>query len=141
MSALGVRILARTAGLLLLALVALPAAARPARASNDLGKELAVVAEALDQYLKDRGLGDTVAVGSFTASTSIPASAGPAIQKSLAEELTKRKIHVDRKAGLEVKGDYLKVEDPESKRLSVLVKARLLDRKKGAELVVFDQPI
>jgi hypothetical protein len=132
---------ARGPWLLVLALLVLPAAARPARAANDLGKELAVVAEAIGQYLKDKDLGGSVAVGAFTASTSIPASAGPAIQKSLTEELTKRNLRVEAKAPVEVKGDYFKVEDTESGRPSVLVKARLVDRRKGAELVVFDQTI
>jgi hypothetical protein len=141
MSATRLHVAARGPCLLLLALLALPAAPRPARAANDLGKELAVVAEAIDQYLKDKGLGGSVAVGAFTASTPIPASAGPAIQKSLTEELTKRSLRVEAKAPVEVKGDYFKVEDTESGRPSVLVKARLVDRRKGSELVVFDQPI
>ena len=141
MSATRLHIATRTGWLVLLALLALPATSRPARAANDLGKELAVVAEAIDQYLKDKDLGDAIAVGAFTASTPIPASAGPALQKSLAEELAKRKLRVDGKARVEVKGDYFKVEDADTRRLSVLVKARLVDRNKGAELVVFDQAI
>jgi hypothetical protein len=140
---LAIRVLNLTRGvcLLLLALLALTITTRPACAAGGLGEDLARVAEAIDQYLKDKGLGDRIAVGAFTASTAIPASAGPAIQKTLADELAKRKLRVDPKARVEVKGDYLKVEDPGSERLSVLVKARLLDRRKGDELVVFSQQV
>src|SRR5262249_47533682 len=126
-----------TVRLTLLAALALPAAARPARASNELRGGVTEIARSIKQLLAGKGE-DSVVVGPFTGPANFPASAGPGIQQLLAEELQKLGITVKKRAKFGVKGEYLVTEVPgeeprdveESKRprvLAILLKGTVED--------------
>jgi hypothetical protein len=108
-------------------------------AGSNLNTELAEVAKKLKELLDGRGE-DSLAVGQFTGPSHIPTSSGPAISKTLADELQKIGIRVTQRANLEVKGDYLDVEDKQTKQLAALLKGRVLDRS-GAVVTEFERGI
>jgi hypothetical protein len=111
----------------------------PAQAGEALNRELAEVARGLKQLLTGRGQ-DAIAVGAFTGPARALASGGAGIKQALIEELKKQDVRVDPKATLEVKGDYLDAEDRATGLLSLLLKARVLDRA-GAEVTTFDRQL
>jgi hypothetical protein len=113
---------------------------RPAaEASTNLRLELAEVAKGLKQLVEGRGE-DSIAVGQFTGPSHSAASSGPAISQMLTEELQKMGINVTRRAGLEVKGDYLDVEDKKTKQLAMMLKGRVLDRS-GTVITEFERGV
>lgn len=110
-----------------------------ARATSNLRPELAEAAKSIKKLLDGRGESD-IAVGAFTGSSRIDSSAGPGIALVLGEELQKAGVGVRRRANLEVKGDYLDVEDKKTKLLAALLKMRVLDRQ-GTVLVEFERGV
>lgn len=106
--------------------------AGPARAGDDLNRELAEVARGIKQLLDGRGQ-DSVAVGEFTGPARAAASGGAGVKQALIEELKRAGVRVERKAELEVKGDYLDAEDRASGLVGLVLKARVLDRT-GTEI-------
>jgi hypothetical protein len=79
-----------------------------------------------------------LAVGNFTASSRLPASAGPAITLALRRELAKREVTIREDARLRVEGTYADVIDKESGGLAVALIAKFVDQKTGKDL---DPPI
>jgi hypothetical protein len=109
------------------AIVAALLGAAPARAADNLEVELAKVAQDIARLLQGEDE-ETVTVGQFTGPARLASSAGPSIQKTLADQLTKLKVRVTRRANLEIKGDYLDVEDRQTGKLAAMLKWRVLDR-------------
>ena len=89
----------------------------PAQAADDLGREMAEVAKEIKKSLDDRQQ-EAIAVGEFTGPARMASSGGPGIKHTLIEELKRISIRVERKADLEIKGDYFDAEDKETKLLS-----------------------
>jgi hypothetical protein len=118
--------------LLPMALAALLAAARPARADN-LNLELTELAKDVQKFLIGRNE-TAVAVGQFVPLPGTNASAGPAIAKGLGEELTRLGIQVALRANLTVEGRYGLSEDAKSERLAVSLHVKIVD-KAGEEIV------
>lgn len=118
---------------LILAACSLPAA----RAADDLDRELAVVAKGIKKLLDGRNE-DGIAIGEFTGSARANASGGAGIKLALTKQLEKLGVRVSRKAELEVKGDFLDVEDKQTKLTALRLKARVIDRS-GAEITHFDR--
>jgi hypothetical protein len=108
-----------------------------AHAADDLDKELAVVAKGIKQLLDGRNE-DSIAIGEFTGSARVNASGGAGIKLALTRQLEKLGVRVGRKAELEVKGDFLDVEDSQTKLTALRLKARVIDRG-GAEITHFDR--
>ncbi len=127
----------RPSELLGLALMLLIVLAVPARAADDLDLELSIVAKGIKQLLDGRNL-DSIAVGEFTGPARAVASGGTGIKHALMKQFHMLGIRVDRKAGLEVKGDFLDVEDTATKLVAVGLKARVIDRT-GTEIAHFDR--
>lgn len=123
-------------GFLLLGGAFLFFATRPARAAGDLNRELAEMAKKIKLLLDQKGL-DTIAVGDFTAPTKLAASAGPAIAMGLAGELKTLGVSVKPGAELEVNGRYLDVDDRDSQRLAVRIKAHVVDHT-GDEILALE---
>src|SRR2546430_2206628 len=89
------------------------ALAAPARADDALRTELAAVAKGIAEAVK--GLGhEAIAVGEFTGPAQLAASGGPAIAKTLAEELPKHGLAVKPGASVGVKGEFEDVKDKQS---------------------------
>jgi hypothetical protein len=114
-------------------LAALAAAAllapAPARAQGNLQIELRELAKDVKVLLDSRNESDIV-VGQFVNSADLPASAGPAIAKTLADELTKLKINVKlRGANLTVRGNYQDIVDQGSQ--AVMVAVEFVETKTG----------
>jgi hypothetical protein len=123
--------------IVLLLLLSVPAlASRPARAASDLNKGLAEMAKKIKLLLDQKGL-DAIAVGEFTAPVKLNASAGPSIAKCLADELKTLGVSIKRRAELEVNGRYQDVDDADSKRLAVRIKAHIVDRS-GDEVLTLE---
>ncbi len=111
-----------------LALLLCLAGSGPLEASSSLRLELAEAAKKIAEVVKSQG-GDAIAVGEFTGPRRLRASTGPGIAEILAEELKKVGIKVsDDPNVLEVKGDFLDIEDKQSEQLAALLKIRVLDR-------------
>jgi hypothetical protein len=108
-----------------LALAGWLAAAGAARADN-LRLELADLAGEIQKVVEEQKQ-SSIAVGEFTGPSHTPTSAGPAIQEALTQELQARKVHVEKQAALEVKGDYRDATDAETKLLMLKVRARVFD--------------
>ncbi len=111
----------------------------PARASNNLRLEMAEVAKKVKELLDGRG-DDSIAVGQFTGPSHMSSNSGPAIAKMLGEELEKVGVKVQKRANLEMKGDYLDVEDKKNKQMAALLKGRILDRS-GTVITEFERGI
>lgn len=110
-----------------LALVVFLVGSGPARASNSLRLELAEAAKKIAEVVKSQKA-SAIAVGDFTGPRRLRASSGPGIAEVLAEELKKIGIKVNDDAELEIKGDFLDIDDKESEQLAALLKIRVLDR-------------
>jgi hypothetical protein len=123
-------------------LVAVPGARADDRA-EDLPKEMADVAGAIVKQLQDKKLPRAVAVGLFTASDKLknPSSAGPALQKALEEELTKRQVKIDPKADAEISGHYYPEDDEPGGRVIGMMELRLVDRPHNDELMLVEKKI
>jgi hypothetical protein len=94
------------------AVAAALAAGRPARADDDLRKQLAALAEEIHKVVKD----DPVALGDFSGPAGANASGDSTLKRLLAEELQKHDVRVEVKAGMEIKGDYGKAKNRASNR-------------------------
>jgi hypothetical protein len=130
---------ARLLGCLLPAACCLLLAAAPARADDALRKELAVVARGIAEAVK--GLGhQAIAVGEFTGPAQLAASGGPAIAKTLAEELAKNKVTVNRDASVGVKGEFEDVKDKQSGLIAARIKGAVTDRS-GQVLFTFSRGV
>jgi hypothetical protein len=103
---------------------------------DDLHREMAEYAKQVKSLLDQKGH-DSVAVGDFHAPARLASSAGPAIANALGEELKKLGVTVNRRAELEVNGEFRDAEDRKSRLLTVEIKARVVDRA-GVELVAFE---
>jgi hypothetical protein len=99
----------------------------PARAADELGREMAEVAKQVKKSLADRQ-NQSIAVGEFTGPARMTSSGGPGIKHALVEELKRNSIRVERKADLELKGDYFDAQDKETNLLTLVVQVRLIDR-------------
>lgn len=110
-----------------LALVIGLACGGSACASNSLRLELAEAAKKIVEVVHSKKA-SAIAVGDFTGPRRLRASSGPGIAEVLAEELKKVGIKVSDDAELEIKGDFLDIEDKESDQLAALLKIRILDR-------------
>lgn len=100
--------------------------ARAAAAASDLNKELAVMAQTIKLFLDQKGM-DAIAVGEFTAPVKLAASAGPAIAKTLSDELAALGVSIKRRSELMVSGRYHDVDDRDSQRLAVRIRAHIVD--------------
>jgi hypothetical protein len=109
----------------------------PARGAEDLDKEMALVARGIKQLLDGRGQ-DAIAVGEFTGPARAASSGGAGIKHALIGQLEKMGVRVSRRAELEVKGDYLDVEDQKTRMTALRLKARVIDRS-GNEITHFDR--
>ena len=98
----------------------------PVRASEDLRRELAEVAQSIQKFLDGRQE-DSIAIGQFSGPANFPASAGPGLVQVLTEELHKLKISVKTRAKFGIKGEYrvteLPAEDKDDARIGVKVLA------------------
>jgi serine/threonine protein kinase len=104
-------------------------------ATDDLHRELAELAKQVKALLDQKG-NDAIAMGDFRGPARLASSAGTAIAKALADDLQKLGVIVRRGAALEVNGEYRDVEDQETRRLAIEIKARVVDRS-GTEVVAF----
>lgn len=118
----------------IIALLAVPA--NRAGASEDLDKEMTVVAKQIKLLLDQKGQ-DSIAVGEFRGPAKLASSAGPAITKALEDELKKIGVACKRRAELEVNGEYRDVDDQKSKLMTVQITAHVVDRS-GVEVVAFE---
>jgi hypothetical protein len=122
-----------------LALALLAALAARARADDALRTELAAVAKGIAEAVK--GLGhDAIAVGEFTGPAQLAATGGPAITKTLAEELPKNGLAVKRAAAVGVKGEFEDVKDKQSGLLAARIKGAVTDRS-GKVLFTFSRGV
>jgi hypothetical protein len=120
--------------------VALAAAgAGPDPSAPALNQELAVVAEAIKQLLDGRGQ-DAIAVGAFTGPERATANGGNGIKHALTEELKRVGVRVEKRADLEIKGDYFDAEDQQAKLVVLVLKARVIDRQ-GTEIALFQRSL
>ena len=109
------------------ALAVLLAIGGPARAEGDLNRELAEVARDIKELLDGRNQ-DTIAVGDFSGPARAAASGGAGIKNALIEQLKRQGVRIHFRAALEVKGDYFDADDKATGLLSLVLKARVLDR-------------
>jgi hypothetical protein len=113
--------------------------ANPARADDALRQELAVVAKGIAQAVK--GLGhEAIAVGEFTGPAQLGATGGPAIAKTLAEELAKNKVTVKGDAPVGVKGEFEDVKDKQTGLLAARIKGAVTERS-GQVLFTFSRGV
>jgi hypothetical protein len=106
------------------------------RAGNVVNVEMAKMAGQIKLLLDQKGL-DAIAVGDFRGPAVLAATAGPVISKALTDELEKAHVNVRRRAELEVRGDYVDVQDKETQFLAVQIKAEIVDRR-GERVVVLE---
>ena len=107
----------------------------PSRAADDaLTTELRVLATDFAKIINKQG-GGAVAVGEFSASSDLKASAGARIQLTLVAELQALKLTVNPEDyRFEIKGDYQPLVDKETSLLGIKVVGRLIDRETGEPL-------
>ncbi|MFO0939589.1 MAG: hypothetical protein U0930_02360 [Pirellulales bacterium] len=107
-------------------------------ADESLEKELhAVVVEHVIPMMEKRGHGP-VAIGGFTAATSVKGSAGPEIQMKLSQMLQQLNVAVNAdKYRYEITGNYLPYNDPQSELYGVKLITRLVDAEDGTTLGEF----
>ena len=109
--------------------VSLAAGAR-AGAGQALEAEMAELARQVQGAVKERGNG--VQVGEFIAKGDAArhgATGGPAIAKSLIEQLGKLGVRTSRDADLIVSGEFRDVTDKATKTTAIQIKARIEDRQ------------
>jgi hypothetical protein len=123
---------------LLMGLMLLPGGAGTAHAQVGLRPEFGQVAKDIKLVLKELQE-ETIAVGTFTAPARLSSSAGPGIAKVLIEELQRQSIKVDRKAKLEVKGEYRDFSDAKSRRTGAQLLFRIEDSSSGKRLREFER--
>ena len=111
------------------ALTMLVGHARPAKA-DELGKELAPVAEKASRILTDLGVKE-VALGEFSPRGGTRSNYGPEIRRVLAVELNKRGIRVAKKAAHELTGNYGPAKDGNEAETFLRINLQLLDAKSG----------
>jgi hypothetical protein len=122
-----------------LALALLAALAAPARADDALRTELAAIAKGIAEAVK--GLGhDAIAVGEFTGPAQLAATGGPAVAKTLGEELARNGLAVKRVAAVGVKGEFEDVKDKQSGLLAARIKGTVTDRS-GKVLFSFSRGV
>jgi hypothetical protein len=83
-------------------------ATAPARGAEALDKELAVVAQRVQKFLKAENQ-TTIAVGEFSGPAQLDTNFGPGVADVLARELQARGVSVSRTASLSVRGRYDRV--------------------------------
>lgn len=107
----------------------------PCRAADDaLTIELGELAKEFAKIIEKKG-GGSVAVGEFSASSDVKASAGSRIQLTLVAALQSLKLTVDAEDyRFEIKGDYQPLVDRETNLLGIKVVGRLIDRETGEPL-------
>src|SRR5262245_23064610 len=106
------------------------AAGAQADAGQALEKEMAELAKQVQGAVKERGNG--VQVGEFIAKGDAArhgATGGPAIAKSLIEQLQKLGVRTSRDADLIVSGEFRDVTDKATKNTAIQIKARIEDRQ------------
>jgi hypothetical protein len=123
---------------LLLSLQAWTTAATRLSADDSLEQELrAMVEEHVRPLIEKRGAA-ALAVGGFTAATSVKGSAGPEIQMKLSSLLQAAGLTVDPDAyRYELSGNYLAYNDPDSGLYGVKLIGRLIDAESGVTLGEF----
>lgn len=108
------------------------ASATTLRASEELRKEIAALAENILKNVKKQ----PVSVGQFTPTGLLASNAGPGLEEILRAELEARqKGVVQPNAKFEVKGDYALVKsktDPDQRVIKIV--ARIIDKDNGDEL-------
>ena len=117
-------------GCLPLAVAVSLAAGAQAGAAQALEKEMAELARQVQGAVKERGNG--VQVGEFIAKGDAArhgATGGPAIAKSLIEQLGKLGVRTSRDADLIVSGEFRDVTDKATKTTAIQIKARIEDRQ------------
>ena len=117
-------------GCLLPAVVVSLAASAEAGAAQALEKEMAELAKQVQGAVKDRG--NAVQVGEFIAKGDAArhgATGGPAIAKSLIEQLEKLGVRTSRDAELIVSGEFRDVTDRATKTTAIQIRARIEDRQ------------
>jgi hypothetical protein len=127
----------------LILLVAFPLFGLPGRARAEGFREgLASFAKDISEFLAKSDY-DAIDVGEFTGPATPVTSAGPGIQKTLIEELTKKKVLVKPGANLYIKGEYILIEntkDKERERVLLRLEAKVRD-KTGKVLLEFVREI
>jgi hypothetical protein len=111
--------------------LAMHAGASGAWADGDLDREMAVLARQIQLALKDRKT-NAIQVGEFVAKGDAArhgATGGPAIAKSLMDQLEKLGVKTSRDADLIASGEYRDGVDKVSKRTALVVKATIEDRQ------------
>jgi hypothetical protein len=114
----------------LAAVVVSLAAGAQAGAAQALEQEMAELAKQVQGAVKDRG--NAIQVGEFIAKGDAArhgATGGPAIAKSLIEQLQKLGVRTSRDAELIVSGEFRDVTDKATKTTALLIKARIEDRQ------------
>jgi hypothetical protein len=99
--------------------------------AQETSLQLEVASLAQDVKRALAGKETAIAVGSFTASSRLPASAGPAITLALRRELLRRDLTVRDDARLRVEGKYKDVIDKESEGLAVALIAQIVQQDTG----------
>src|SRR5688572_766415 len=114
--------------LIALAAVALVlASAGRAEATEELRKELAVMAKQIASALK--GMEESnVTVGSFAGPSTLPTSSGPTFTKMLGEELAKANITIKDQSKYSIKGNYVDVINASTGLLGAQIKGELIER-------------
>lgn len=105
---------------------------------ESLDKELrTVIVEHVLPLMEKRGQG-AVAIGGFTAATSVKGSAGPEIQLKLSQYLQQSNVVVDANSyRYEINGNYLPYNDPQSNLYGVKLITRVVDAEDGTTLGEF----
>jgi hypothetical protein len=106
------------------------AARTEAATAQALEREMAALARQVQGAVKDRG--NVVQVGEFVAKGDVArhgATGGPAIAKSLIEQLEKLGVRTTRSAELIVSGEFRDVTDRSTKTTAIQIKARIEDRQ------------
>jgi hypothetical protein len=135
---------------LLLALLcgtaSLSAEDKPLRVFNGLEEGLADLAKEVKAFLKTTGReNNLVAISGFQGATSPPGTSGPEITRLLKKELVKAKVKVVESTAtpdLLIVGEYADgPEDRSTKILSIIVTARIRDRRTAKTLTQIDKVI
>jgi hypothetical protein len=109
------------------AIVLLATVAPQALATEELRKELAVVAGGVAKALKAMG-NESVSIGEFTGPSNLSATASPLLAKLLTEELGKLDVAVKSDVKMSIKGEYLDITDAATGKLAAQIKGEVLDR-------------
>ncbi len=113
-------------------------AQQPQPAATVLNTEMASAAEKLKLFLDGKGQ-DAIVLGAFCGPERF-ASGGPGIRRALTEELERLGVRVEKRAGYEVKADYLAQNVLARKRVALAMKFHVADRA-GQEALSFSRGI